>query len=309
MKRKAGALRPEPDHGRVTPAGALRLAVSRAAQEALRAALKAGDVAEARLTLPAIAEALPQAGLWVALRGPGAAAGLVTLDASLLAAVLQAQTTGRITGSSVAERAPTQTDAILARRFLTLLLETFALRLEGTAQARWASGFQARDRVADPARLPHLMPDTVYRGFSAAVEIAGGLRQGRLDLILPQEPAGEAAAADPAASEPDPRRAAWQGALAQKVLDSPAALEAVLHRLEMPLADLSRLRPDMLLPLPPQAIATVSLEGADGRRAGVARLGQTQGRRAVKLISVPGPREDEAGEARSGPGGGRAPDE
>lgn len=303
MQRKAGADRPEPDHGRVTPAGALRLALSRAAQEVLKVPLRAGDVAEARMTLGSMAESLPPAGLWVMLRGPGSAAGLVTLDASLLAAVLQALTAGKVTRSSVPDRAPTQTDAILARRFLTVLLETFAARLDSAPAARWAAGFQPRDRVPDPARLPHLLADTVYRGLTVEVDIAG-LRPGALGLILPHDPPGDGGAVAEAEAGPDPRLAAWQSALADKVMDSPVPIEAVLYRLELPLAELSRLRPDMLLTLPAQALSAVSLEGADGRRTGTARLGQSEGRRAVKIVALPQLREDDgAAESRSHAGG------
>ncbi len=304
MQRKAGADRPEPDHGRVTPAGALRLAVSRAGQEVLKVALRAGDLAEARLTLASMAEALPPSGLWVMLRGPGTAAGLVTLDASLLAAVLQALTAGRVSGSGVPDRAPTQTDAILARRFLTVLLESFAARLDGSTAARWAAGFQPRERVSDPARLPHLLPDAVYRGMTVGIDIAG-LRSGTLGLILPHDPPCDGAPAAEAEAGSDPRLAAWQSALAEKVMDSPVPIEAVLHRLELPLAELSRLRPDMLLPLPAQSIAAVSLEGADGRRTGTGRLGRSEGHRAVKIVALPQQRED-VGTA-DGKGGAGAP--
>lgn len=303
MQRKAGADRPEPDHGRVSPAGALRLAVSRAAQEVLKVPLRAGDVAETRLTLASMAEALPPSGLWVMLRGPGTAAGLVTLDTSLLSAVLQALTAGRVSGSGASDRAPTQTDAILARRFLTVLVETFAARLEGSPAARWAAGFQPRDRVSDPARLPHLMADAVYRGMSVGIDIAG-LRPGALGLILPHDPPGDGRQVADIEAGPDPRVAEWQSALADKVMDSPVPIEAVLHRLELPLADLSRLRPDMLLPLPAQAITAVSLEGADGRRTGTGRLGRSEGHRAVKILALPQLREDDvAADPRAGRAG------
>lgn len=301
LKRKAGADRPEPDHGLVTPVRALRLAVSRAAQEVLRVQFRGGDVTEARSTLGDMGESLPKSGLWVLIRGPGAAAGVVTLDPSLLAAVLQAQTTGRVTGAQVSERQPTQTDAIMARRFLTVLLETFALRLEGSPAARWAAGFQPRDRIADVARLPHLLPDVVYRGLVVDVDIAAGQRSGRLGLVMPQDPPGLAEGAADAGAEPDMRAEAWAGALAQQVLDSPAILEAVLHRLEIPLSELPRLQPGFVLMLPKQALHSVSLEGGDGVSAGVARLGQSQGRRAVKLVVATAPQDEMAADLR-GPG-------
>jgi len=286
LQRKAGAGRPAPDHGVVTAATALRLAVSKAGQDVLRTRLDAGEVGESRLTLGAMAAELPARGLHVLLRGSGGAAGLVALDASLLTAVLQAQTAGRVTDAPVAERAPTQTDAILARRFLAVLLDSFGARLAGRPAAIWAAGFQPRERVADAARLPHLLADTAYRALETEVDIAGGLRRGRLLVILPRAGAEEATL-PPAPGEgapPDTTRTAWREALAGRVLDSPAALEAVLCRIEIPLSEIAGLAPDRVLPIPARALGEVALEAVDGRVAATGRLGQTKGSRAVKIL-------------------------
>lgn len=282
LKRLAGAGRPPPDHGVVSTASALRLAVSKAAQDVARAALAGGEVHDLRVTLGAMAQVLPEGGLCVLLQGPGRARGLLTLDQSLLSALVQALTTGRITGAEAPRRPPTQTDAILVRRFLTVLLETLAKRLAGHGAAQWATGFQPRDRVADPGRLPHLLLDVVYQGLSIEVDIADGLRQGVLCLILPETvDLSDHDAPDTLA------RQAFTEAIGRKIRNAPAELEAVLHCLRMSLAEVSALKPNMLLTLPRTALGEVTLVGCDGTRAGVARLGQSGGFRAVKLVGAP----------------------
>jgi flagellar motor switch protein FliM len=279
LKRMAGAGRQPPDHGVVSPYGAMRLALSRAAQDVVRAPLVGGHVTDLRITLRTMGDMLPVDGLWVLLQGRGRARGLICADASLLAALVQALTTGRISGAEVAERRPTQTDALLVRRVLTCVLETLALRLGGHPAEDWARGYQPRDRVTDPARLPHLLQDVVYRGLSMEVDIGDGLRAGQLLLILPQtENASEAALSDSARRESEGRAAA------RALLAAPTEMEAVLCRLRMPLAEIGALQPGALLTIPRRALNEVTLQGLDGTPLARARLGQSRGFRAVRLL-------------------------
>lgn len=281
LQRLAGADRAPPEYGVVSPAIALRLAISRAAQDTLRAPLAGGEVTESALTLATMPTALPVRGLWVLLQGPGRARGVLTLDASLLAAVLQARTTGRITGKTVAERNPTQTDAILVRRFLAAFLDGLAERLEGHAAHGWSAGFQPRDRIADVAALPHLLDDIAYRALGLSVDVGQGLRSGALGLIVPDAEArkpGKPTPAPPALRDPD-----WEVTLTEQVMACTATVEAVLWRLSVPLADLDRWQPGQLLVLPVEALDQVALTGEDGRRVATGRLGQIRGRRAIRL--------------------------
>jgi len=229
-------------------------------------------VSEARTTLETMAEHLPEGGLIVQLRGRGGAAGLLAVDQSLLAALLQARTTGRVTGTEVAARAPTQTDAILARGFFAAVLDSFADRLAGKREAAWAAGFKPRDRIADTGRLPFLMRDVPYRALDLRIDIAAGLRAGRALLILPQSPPApraeetdESDADAPAPSNAAPADPApWQAAFGARVMDSEARLEAVLHRWEVPLSRLSDLKAGELLTFPRNATGAVRLVARDG---------------------------------------------
>jgi flagellar motor switch protein FliM len=294
LRRKAGAGRPPPDHGVITVPGALRLAIAKAGQDTLGIKLAVEEVGEARATLDSMTGHLPEGGLTVHLRGRGGAAGLLALDPSLLAAVLQARTTGRVTGTEVPERAPTQTDATLARGFLAAFLDSFADRLSGKRDAEWAAGFKPRERLADTGRLPFLMRDVPYRALDIGIDIASGLRRGHATLILPQSAALPAVEMDAemeeeAASTAAPLDAApWRAALGARVMESEALLEAVVHTWEFPLARLASMKPGELLTFPRNATASVRLTARDGTVVAAARLGQSQGYRAVKLVETGG---------------------
>lgn len=288
LRRMIGMARRMPAHGSVRIEDALRLAVSRAGQDAACVSLAGGTIENESTAIAGLGTLLPPNGLWVLVQGPHRLRGVVGLDANLLSGLVQALTMGRIRSGAVGARAATQTDALLLRRFLGVLIDTLARRLDGQPAAVWAAGFQPRDRIADAARLPHLLPDMPYRVLTCAVDMAEGVASGALVLALP-EATPLAQAENPQAAE----RAAFCAALGQAVADAPADLEAVLCRLTLPLDTVANLKPDMVLTLPRHAVAEVVLQGCDGRAAATARLGQSRGYRAVKLVSIAGtpPRE------------------
>ncbi|MGS4947011.1 FliM/FliN family flagellar motor switch protein [Meridianimarinicoccus sp. RP-17] len=283
LRRMIGMARRMPAHGAMGVEDALRLALSRAGQDAARVALAGGTVQSAVAPVAGLGALLPQGGLWVVLQGPHRLRGVAGLDANLLSGLVQALTTGRIKPGAVGTRTATQTDALLLRRFLGVLVDALARRLDGQAMDGWATGYQPRDRIADAARLPHLLPDMPYRVLTCAVDMAEGVRSGTLVVALPE--------ATPVAQSENPQaaeRAAFSAALGRVVADAPAELEAVLCRLTLQLDTVAGLKPDMVLPLPRHAVAEVVLQGCDGRVAAVARLGQSRGQRAVKLVSLAG---------------------
>ena len=65
-----------------------------------------------------------------------------------------------------------------------------------------------------------------------------------------------------------------------------AELSAVLHRLTLPLSAVLALRAGDVLPLPSAALDRVSVEGLDGRRLALGKLGQNQGSRALRLQQI-----------------------
>ncbi|WP_168184033.1 FliM/FliN family flagellar motor switch protein [Pseudoruegeria sp. SK021] len=282
LRRKVGAGRAEPEFGMVSPAKALRLGVSKAAQDVLRTPMAVDGVDEERATLQSMAAMFPDRALNVLLHGPGDARGVLSLDQACLASVLQALTLGRFSDGPVQDRPPTSTDAMLTRRFVAVLLQAFGAALAGRPDAAWATGFGPRDRIDDLRRLPHLLADVSFRLFSITIDIGSGLRNGRICLALPADGNG---VADTPQQDVD-ARADWSGRIERKVLDSPANLDVILGRVVLTLSDVAALRPDDVLTLPARCVGELSLETDAGEPVGFARLGQLDGSRAVCLTGL-----------------------
>src|SRR6056297_1833359 len=231
LRRKLCSDRPAPAVGQVSPAQALRLSLSRAAQEALRLSVAAIRIEEARLTLAAIDDLIPDMALSVVIRGARGARGLVVLDQTAAAAAVEMQTCGRLSAQPPAPRAPTLTDAVLCSPFFNRMLAGFGAALAGHSAQDCAAGFVAGERLASVRLLPHVLADVVYRAFTMEVEIGGGQRRGSLLLILPWDmPAASAAAAASSGAAPaaDAAATAWSDDFTGRIMDSTADFEVVL---------------------------------------------------------------------------------
>lgn len=289
MRRKAGADRPPPEFGHMTSEKALRMALSKATQDVLGVPLTLGDIATVRLSVPAIVQTLPEAALTVVINRKDGTSGVLCLDRMALACILEAQTTGRITPRDVPNRRPTATDAMMAKRFNTVLLNSFSMYLEGQLSSAWAAGFEPAAQVGELRRLPHVLEDVAFNGFQVDVTFGAEGRSGKIYLFVPEPVNGIAAARlEPEEVFTDP----WEGALQTRVMDSQALVDVVLHRFELPLSRVAALAPGDQLIFPARKLSEMSLEGADGARIGSCRLGASDGMRAICVGATTGQAED-----------------
>nr|WP_245218473.1 FliM/FliN family flagellar motor switch protein [Rubellimicrobium aerolatum] len=97
----------------------------------------------------------------------------------------------------------------------------------------------------------------------------------------------------PGQARPTPAEAVPAPTVAPQVLAAQVALDAVLHRLSLPLAEAEALHVGQLLPLPGVTVASVRLEGSGGVDLGSARLGQVAGMRAIRIEQPPPPALDQ----------------
>ncbi|SMH31850.1 flagellar motor switch protein FliM [Maritimibacter sp. HL-12] len=312
MRRKAGAGRPPPEIGQITPAKALRTAVAQAAEDVAALVATSGAVDEARVTLEAIGEDLPEHPLLALVEGPGGGFGLVVLDAQAVAALIEMQTTGRVVPRPAEARAPTRTDAILCADFIDRMLEVFEQRVgeAGLGLAPAITGYRYAMALAEARAVVLTLEDTRYRRLTFPVDFGRGAKTGLIQIILPHD-----------APESGTRRAADAGvfteALQAQVMAAKAVLSATLTRRRMTLAELASLTVGSEITLPADALADVGLEDLAGRQVARGRLGQVAGHRALRLTlaSAPGaplhdPRPPDsrlpaaaAGPALSPPGG------
>jgi len=276
LQRKAGAGRGESESAGMTPAKALRLALSKAAQDELSLALRVQGVAESRVNQPGLLAALSDDLLLLLLEGPQGGLGIAALDIQAMAALIEVQTMGQVLKSPATPRRATATDSAMCEPLLGRALQEFEGHLAGSAAERWAAGFRFGERIENVRLLGLRIEETDYRLFRISLDMADGAKRGDLLLALP---------ADGCAQRKDGADGghSWAQMLQKTVQASHAELLAVLHRMQVPLADATAYKTGDLVPVPQSAIAEVQLEGADGRIVGRARLGQQNGYRALRI--------------------------
>ncbi len=106
LRRKAGTGRAPSDGVGMTPAKALRLAVSKAAEVELGLAVRALSIKEEQLNQPQLLDALDGDALLLMLEGPHDARGVAIFDIQALSALIEVQTLGNVIASEAAKRRP-----------------------------------------------------------------------------------------------------------------------------------------------------------------------------------------------------------
>lgn len=283
--QRARATETNPEAGPMTLQRAAAMAVARAGQEALKTQLGVLATEQAELPVDELPDLLPDNPLVVGLHSQSKMIGILAMDIRLLTSALQAQTVGKVQDGEVPQRPPTQTDAILCRRFLSTFLAELPVRMDVMDRAPWIHGVQPRDRVAEPRQLLHALADVPLRFLSLTIDIAKGRQTGILALALPAEALSLPEAPEPEPAAPDPN---WSNALRERVLDSSAGLSAVLHGFTIPLSDVTRFKTGDMLDIPEGALDRVRLEDASGRLVLEVALGKSDGKWAVQ---VPDPNE------------------
>lgn len=259
-----------------------RLSLARAARDHAHLTLEVAWASMDRLTLTELLELPPDRALIALLDGPQDGLGVLILSAPVLAGLIEAQTIGKVSASPPAPRRPSRTDAALVAGVIDAALAGLEAELADEADLVWAGGFRYASFLEDARPLGLLLDDTAYRVLRCEVTLALGAKSGEVILALPAEGRGQRPARRPPddGAETGP---AFTLAFGEQVLSAPARVEAQLARLTLPLAEVLSLQPGRILALPQASIAQISVEGIDGRRLAMARLGQTRGMRALRL--------------------------
>lgn len=294
IQRKAEAGRAAPEAPPMTASRALGLALAKAAQDDMSLQLRVAQLTERRLSLAELPEALAERALLAVLEGPSEGLGLAAVAPSLLSALIEMQTTGRLGAAPPPPRRPTRTDAAMVAGFLDHVLEGLEQTIAELPDVVWAGGFRYASYLDDPRPLGLMLEDAGFRVLQIELALGpDGARKGDLLLAFPANGRGPAPRPAPRSDGHDapPERGApaeaarWKDDLERAVLQVPATLEAVLHRLTLPLAAVLTFAPGTELPVPLAALEELQLEGLGGRLVGRGRLGQNRGFRAVRLAS------------------------
>lgn len=269
-----------------------RLGFARAARDCTGLLVDVVGVQQTRMSLEEVLELPPDRSLLALLDGPQAGLGLIILSSQLLAALIEMQTTGRVSVTPPLPRRPTRTDAAMVAATIDQALQEMELLLQPVADLAWAGGFRYASFLEDPRPLGLLLEDQTYSVLRADLSLAEGARQGQLILVLPAE--GRLILPRPIGNEPDPLSPAqppFTEAMSEVTQTVPCLLQGVLARLTLPLQEVMVLQAGEILALPEAALDRIQLETPEGRPLARARLGQNRGLRALRLTEEIGRRE------------------
>lgn len=267
----------------LTTSRAVRLALTKAANDTVGLSMTVRSVAEEQAQLDAMLGDLPDGLMLTSLLREGAPIGLAALDMQLRAAVVEMETVGALIDAPAEDRAPTGTDQIMVAPMMRAFLQALPEAIAPTPLAGWADGITPGAGFADTRAAGLILTDCAYRILRLEVELGVAERAGLILLALPLAVATEELPL------PVPEAPPWAQAFPSAVARAPARLDALLHRFSVSLATAEALRVGTLLPLPGATVENLRLLADDGRVVGTAKLGQMGGMRAVRLQVPPAP--------------------
>jgi len=298
LRRLARPLPPAPPP--VTPARALRMALTRAAERSAGLGLTVLGVTEEMAALDVVLQQVPDGMMLLGLVGDAGLAGFVGVDLEMRTAMVEVQTMGRLRKTPAEARPVTATDAALSQPLIAAFLLELGPGTKATPLEGWIDGFRVEGRLAGIRAAEMALEDTLYRLVRLTVDLAAGERQGEIALALPVSRVRSEV-------KPNIPGMAFAARLRSNVMLAEAALDAVLAQLRLPLRQAEGLEVGQILPLSGVTVASVRLQGPDGQVIARGRLGQASGMRAIRLEDAAAPELAAAtlsGTARPRPGEG-----
>ncbi|RLJ60067.1 type III flagellar switch regulator (C-ring) FliN [Litoreibacter meonggei] len=210
------------------------------------------------------------------LEGPDGATGLLVFDGVLVDALIEQQTLGRISAAPRVDRPVTAIDAALSSGFaatvVAKLAELCGVRHDAAALAGFACGAPQTDR----AGLSLAMSAKAYDVLRMSIDLGPGLKTGQAMLMFPA-----------IVVEVKPRSKQVNPAMVAILQDSALKLEAYLPSVRLPVKTLLGLESGAVIPLPDGILARTQVRDRRKTLLGKGRLGQANGRRAIRLDGVP----------------------
>jgi flagellar motor switch protein FliM len=276
-----------------TPARAAATAIGRAAERLYGLPVLPISVHPGALTLAELPELLPDLPLVAVLQGLGDHLGTIVLCPQTVAALIEWQALGRVTGRALERRRPTRSDALLCADFINALLDDLSAEMKGVEGFDGIAGYRFLTHLDDPRPLALMLEDKPYRSLSFDLRLGDAdTREGRVLLALPQ--AADTArmpqvvqaippvAAKPEAPKPEKARPTLEAAM----LEAPVQVHGVLCRRRVSLAELRALTEGRVLALPRTCLTEATLETGDGQVLAHGKFGEAEGCHAIRLRDI-----------------------
>lgn len=241
LRRKFGAQNEQSEISGMTARKALRLAAALAAQDLVGLELTATGCIEARMPVEDVVAACSGPDLMLLLEGPERALGLACIDLQVVAGLVEHLTTGRVVPSATDPRDATRTDAMMVSDLLDGILTVFDAELAQMPDAPPAAGFHHLVVLEDARAVMMALEDIPYRQFQLALDLGGGAKSGEITLYFPYNPPRKT---NYRTREFNEWHDKWRG----HVLGLPAPIEAIIHRVSMPVNEVATLEVGSLIP-------------------------------------------------------------
>ncbi len=258
----------------MSPARALRRALAWVADELWGLALVCQGIQSEVVDQDGAPETLNPREVLIVLDGPDGAVGMASIEPALLAGLVERQTLGTVLPTPVADRRFTPTDAAMAAPLIDVAMQRFSSNLDGHPLVDQLSGFRFGAMIEDPRAASLVLDAAEYRVFRVTIDLAHGAKRGELQFMLPiRDVSHVAEVVDD--DTPGPHEQTFRLV--------PAQINAILARVQMPLARASALKPGDLIPLSADAAGRVQIMVGQNEMLARASLGQMNGFRAVRL--------------------------
>ena len=281
LQRKAQAGKQEHQARSVTVPKAVRLSMAKVADDLFDMALAVIAVSQDSFEGDSLEELVEEDTMLILLDGPDGSTAGISIGMGLVQALIQQQTTGRITKlPEDLTRKPTSTAAALCAP----LIDRFFARCHDTVEMpedkRTIRPYRFGARAENRRLFDLALEGGNYTVLRLTLDIAGGIGQAPVIVLIPEPdaageplPAHESDAIEP----PAPRT------LEKSVMELPADLTAVLTRIRLPLSQASALAAGDTLKIPADAFDGVSLVTGQGDVIAKGAMGQIDGYRALQL--------------------------
>lgn len=276
-------------------------AVSRAANHSFGLALFFDRVVAAQMQLAELIEYLPERALICLVEGPGDSLGVVSICPGFLASIIEMQAMGQVSTRVTQARRPTRTDAAICADFVNACLAELDGDLAAMPGYAMMRGFRYAGFLPDPRPLDLMLDDRPYRRLEVNIRAGdAGQRDGVLTVVLPigvpsaslaAPMSRHAAATDQGTAATPSMGTATASPVASALEDSPVMLHGVLCRRQVGLRQLRALLAGQPISLPRSVLDNATLETVRGQVLARGKLGESEGRHALRLYPTHPARE------------------
>ena len=273
LRRKAKVQQSGFAPGARTAARVWQTTMPRVADKMLGLHLRVEEVSDSNVLPSQLLARADESSLIALIQTADGREGVAVLESGLLAGLIEAVVCGEVGRGELMDRPATETDGAICAPIVDGWIRAFDSEVAPFEEQPAVATARILSRLQDPRSAVLALPEMTLSATRISLDIGEGARSGVLTLAV------ASTAADSGESLADELTEDLQA----NVAGSAVYLDAVLHRFQMPLNKIEGTEVGDIVTLPVGAIRNVSLEGLDGRRVAIARLGQIGGAKAVCL--------------------------